>query len=372
MLSHQIFDQHKYIYCPKLLDEESCSTIVSEFKNQIELGNTVKDNQSPLSHSLGHSILFDSLLEQMQPAVEEITNKKLHPTYSYARWYQPGDELKIHRDRPSCEISVTITLGFEGNPWAIYMGYDKDKQNCSKIAMQIGDAVIYRGLEMFHWREKYVEGKWQAQVFLHYVDADGPHADLKYDKREKLAHHQNQEQSHAFRVFPSVYSAEKCQNIIDSFEKQDEAFIPALLSGNVLNKEIRDAQKIQIPTQHPLVSSLIGFGFQANHYAWNFNISHSNQSEYLRYGKEGKFNTHIDSFISNINQEIRKLTIILILNNNFEGGKLYFGQENDRTYPKQDPGDLIVFPSFMTHGVEPILKGTRSSIVTWLMGPYFK
>jgi hypothetical protein len=28
-----------------------------------------------------------------------------------------------------------------------------------------------------HWREKYTEGQWQAQVFLHYVDANGPHAE---------------------------------------------------------------------------------------------------------------------------------------------------------------------------------------------------
>jgi hypothetical protein len=37
-----------------------------------------------------------------------------------------------------------------------------------------------------HWREKYTEGKWQAQVFLHYVDADGPHVNQKYDGRESL------------------------------------------------------------------------------------------------------------------------------------------------------------------------------------------
>jgi hypothetical protein len=54
--------------------------------------------------------------------VEAATGKKLFPTYAYARWYAPGDELKIHRDRDSCEISATITLGFEGSPWPIYHG----------------------------------------------------------------------------------------------------------------------------------------------------------------------------------------------------------------------------------------------------------
>jgi hypothetical protein len=56
----------------------------------------------------------------------------------------------------------------------------------NKVDMQVGDAVLYRGMEVEHWREKYTEGQWQAQVFLHYVDADGPHADQKYDGRTSL------------------------------------------------------------------------------------------------------------------------------------------------------------------------------------------
>jgi len=34
--------------------------------------------------------------------------------------------------------------------------------------MEIGDAVIYRGCDKFHFRESYKEGQWQAQVFLHW------------------------------------------------------------------------------------------------------------------------------------------------------------------------------------------------------------
>jgi hypothetical protein len=56
----------------------------------------------------------------------------------------------------------------------------------NKVDMQVGDAVLYRGMNIEHWREKYTEGQWQAQVFLHYVDADGPHADQKYDGRTSL------------------------------------------------------------------------------------------------------------------------------------------------------------------------------------------
>jgi predicted 2-oxoglutarate/Fe(II)-dependent dioxygenase YbiX len=41
-------------------------------------------------------------------------------------------------------------------------------------------------------------------------------------------------------------------------------------------------------------------------------------------------------------------------------------------YPQQTPGTVLVFPSFMPHGVEPVTKGIRYSIVTWMVGEYFK
>ena len=45
--------------------------------------------------------------------------------------------------------------------------------------------MIYRGCDLDHWREvcECPEGWNMGQVFMHYVDANGPHAEWKYDKR---------------------------------------------------------------------------------------------------------------------------------------------------------------------------------------------
>ena len=48
-----------------------------------------------------------------------------------------------------------------------------------------GDALLYRGCDCFHWREAF-QGTRLAQVFLHYVDRNGSHADEKYDGRKTL------------------------------------------------------------------------------------------------------------------------------------------------------------------------------------------
>jgi len=70
--------------------------------------------------------------------------------------------------------------------------------------------------------------------------------------------------------------------------------------------------------------------------------------------------------------ETRKLTVLVFLNDDFEGGKLFLQDGDKKTYPPQGAGTALVFPSYMLHGVEPVTSGVRRSIVTWLVGPWFK
>jgi len=369
--SPEMFNQNGYAYISNFLDKENCQQYVNEAKKLIEQGKATKDDQCPLSFSLERTSLFDSLLEQLTPNIETATGKKLLPTYAYARWYSPGEELKLHRDRPACEISATITLGFQGNSWPIYMGYDDNKQNCKQINMNVGDAVIYKGREIYHWREKYNEGDWQVQVFIHYVDADGPYKEWKYDKREALSHHTNKN-SEPFKIIKESFSKQSLKNIINTLESNMDLSVDAQLRNNVVDKKVRDSKKIEIDVNKGIASSLIGIGFNCNNKFWNFDISHGNQSEFLRYDKNGHFAQHTDTMLDVIHPETRKLTIITVLNDDYEGGNLYFIYGSHKIYPKLEPGDVIVFPSFIVHGVEPITSGIRRSVVTWLVGPYFK
>lgn len=179
----EIFQEQKYVYVPSLVTKEQCENLLTIFRE--EKGNFIVDTQCEKSLAISH--IFDFLLLELLPKMEEITGKKLFPTYTYCRWYLPEEELLIHKDRPSCEYSCTLTVAFKGNQWSIYMGEDLNKENGKEVQMNPGDGVIYKGCELWHWREKYIEGEWHAQIFLHYVDQDGPYAEWKYDKRERLS-----------------------------------------------------------------------------------------------------------------------------------------------------------------------------------------
>ena len=117
---------------------------------------------------------------------------ELAPTYVYSRIYKPGEELIIHRDRPECEISVTVNLARHGPNWPIYYSNDEDadiKHTGTEILLEPGDALWYHGYEMYHWRypwDEAKEGAWLTQTFFHYVDANGRFKDRAHDKRNYM------------------------------------------------------------------------------------------------------------------------------------------------------------------------------------------
>ena len=135
------------------------------------------DTQIPNTYSIYGDPAFDTLLMKMLPVMKKETGLDVVPTYSYARMYKKGDELKKHKDRPSCEISTTLNLG--GDPWPIFL------EN-NKVVLEIGDMLIYEGCKLEHWREPF-EGDNCGQVFLHYNNANGQFKNMNvFDGREKL------------------------------------------------------------------------------------------------------------------------------------------------------------------------------------------
>ena len=93
------------------------------YKNNIThdtgLHGTWNDEQIPNTYSHYADQVMETLLVKMLPVMSKETGLNLLPTYSYARIYKKGDELKRHKDRPSCEISTTLNLG--GDPWPIFI-----------------------------------------------------------------------------------------------------------------------------------------------------------------------------------------------------------------------------------------------------------
>jgi predicted 2-oxoglutarate/Fe(II)-dependent dioxygenase YbiX len=365
------FYEKKYAYLEDFLDAETARDLTEALKMCVEQGLTQKDDQCPLSEGVYAAPVFEQLLSTLCPSFEQATGKRLLPTYSYARLYKPGEELINHTDRPSCEISATLTLGFEGDPWPIYFG-NKDKSEQTSIKMKAGDAVIYQGERINHWREKYTEGLWQAQVFLHYVDANGPNYSYIYDRRPELG---LPRPDYRVWTYEDILTDKACKIIIDTYTNEMLEKEQAGVGGGTIGTidlNIRNVKKLLLPTFKDIGGRLAAIGLDANSTVWKFDITRCNQAEFLIYDVEGRYTAHTDTFVNPESPECRKLTVLAFLNDDFEGGRFFIQDGKEKMYPLQKPGTVIVFPSWMVHGVEDVTKGTRYSVVAWMVGPWFK
>ena len=164
-----------------------------------DVDGTFTDAQVPGTYSCYSDPMMETLLLQGLDGMRKITGLNLAPTYSYWRLYKTGDVLKRHKDRPSCEVSTTLCLGYNNSnlkdkkkDWQKYnwpMWVDKTGGFGNKgipIHMEPGDMIVYRGCEIEHWREPFL-GQDHAQVFLHYNNLDGPYGtNCIYDGRHHV------------------------------------------------------------------------------------------------------------------------------------------------------------------------------------------
>ncbi len=128
-------------------------------------------------------IISESILVQVQPLMEAVCGEALYPCYSFLRIYGHGAVLPRHIDRPSCEISATLTLGYDADSiWPFFAG---DEDAGAEVLLAPGDFLAYKGAEVPHWRNRF-EGKYWVQVFLHYVRAAGEFAEFRYDRRPAI------------------------------------------------------------------------------------------------------------------------------------------------------------------------------------------
>ena len=129
------------------------------------------------------------------------------------------------------------------------------------------------------------------------------------------------------------------------------------------------------------ISAMMAYYIQyANKILFNYDLTlWSDKIQYTVYnGKGSQYTWHNDMLpvpSSFDNYSVRKLSISLCLSNksDYEGGEFQIMHDPQLMDTiKMGMGDIIVFPSDLTHRVRPLKSGTRISLVGWYGGPPFK
>ena len=185
------------LYCPPPKDEKgnlAYGTI--GYRNGKVISEPV-DEQVPTSYSRYGHPPFQYIHELVRKSLENILEMDLFPTYYFDRFYWKDSILTRHVDRPACEISVSIQISSNTNPWPFC--FKKPDGTETSVTMKDGDGVIYRGCDTEHWRDKlqsrynkiqraYLKYRkkdddtYHHQIFFHFVNAQGNYVQHAFDR----------------------------------------------------------------------------------------------------------------------------------------------------------------------------------------------
>jgi len=180
----------------------------------------------------------------------------------------------------------------------------------------------------------------------------------------------------------NVLPIEALSSLIKWINHKDEKFVKSRVvlshgKEDALDEKIRKVENFTLLQNSKSMTEvhwanylLHNFMQHINYYQADFKMNCSIEGiieiTVLKYENSGHYSYHTD----HCRKHPRTLSIIFLLNNDYEGGELVFGsvdKQQEIMRVKKNANRLILWPSNFVypHKVEPVTKGRRYSIVSW-------
>lgn len=187
-------------------------------------------------------------------------------------------------------------------------------------------------------------------------------------------------------TFPWVYwdgafTDDEIDKIVKSFE--ESGFEDSTVIGTTDPTEVEKIRKSKVKF-HSMddETSWIFYRFndvieKLNARFYNYNLNGYERIQYTVYDGEngGKYDWHQDMpHGTSTVTPTRKLSVIMNLSNpseDYDGGEFQIMLGTEPETVPLPRGRIIAFPSYILHRVAPLIKGTRRSLVIWVIGPKF-
>ncbi len=131
------------------------------------------DDQTP-----GRYVAYDEpttryVQQQLTRTVSDLARRVVVPSYSYLALYQGGAALDPHTDREACEYTISLCIDATPDPqthgaWPLRLMTADGEVS---VTQGIGDALLFRGRYLTHWRDQLPAGYTSSSVLFHFVDA---------------------------------------------------------------------------------------------------------------------------------------------------------------------------------------------------------
>jgi len=168
---------------------------------------------------------------------------------------------------------------------------------------------------------------------------------------------------------PDLFSVAECEQIIELAPAKWEDSLVAAKEGPARNEDVRNNSNFMIMPEEDtywLFNKLLAIVLAANKEQYKFDIDHFDAIQLSRYRVGEFYHKHMDIGPRNLGNRKISLTLQLSRPEDYDGGNLVLDYD-DFVAPREQ-GSITLFPSFMNHWVEPVTRGTRYSLVSWVSG----
>ena len=128
-----------------------------------------------------------------------------------------------------------------------------------------------------------------------------------------------------------------------------------------VNTFIRPEDIDQLPMIRKLTDCVVKFSSQC----FKFPMRYVEPVQYAEYTEGMYYKPHTDSGETFECDRDISASVFLTPRNQYEGGSLSFLYPTGWEEADEQQGSMILFPSMLTHKVEKVKKGKRSSLVLW-------
>jgi len=175
-----------------------------------------------------------------------------------------------------------------------------------------------------------------------------------------------------FYSIPNLYTLDECKEIVKVCDHNKSRILrDAPAPNKKVNTHVTDIDffgdllKRYFKYTHEINRNFFGFDlFQELPLGINYNVYSGEKNEYPYHRDCNQPGSPADS----------KITAILnVSTESYEGGDFYMFFGDDKIVEDiNQPGTLLVFPSYIFHKVSPVILGERKTISTWFQGPAFR
>jgi hypothetical protein len=166
------FRRNGYVRLPALLHPFHIDALRKYYRRLIRNGGMCHGDGENTDRYTAHNEAVSRFFHrQLLRAVTHIAGEPLKPSYTYVVSYQGGAELQPHVDREQCEFTLGLLLDYppeheQERPWPLCI---KTRRGTVEIKQQVGEAVLFRGCRLSHFRPPLHAGYTSTSMLLHYV-----------------------------------------------------------------------------------------------------------------------------------------------------------------------------------------------------------